>query len=130
MFVLTWMGRAIVKEQNGSFFFSILSQFLICFGNKAVKKPFLENITVNPSICLISVDNLQHLLVEITKTTQIFRLPINIKVNFIVPLAFAKVFIVSLSFAFFVPFGRLCTDVKVCSANILKFNPVSSQLKI
>ena len=57
-------------------------------------------------------------------------IPINNKGSFIVPLAFAQVFIVTLSFAFFVPYGRLCTEVNVYLGNILKYNPISSQLKI
>ena len=56
--------------------------------------------------------------------------PINNKGSFIVPLAFAQAFIVTLSIAFFVPFGRLCTEVKVYPGNILKYSLVSSQLKI
>ena len=55
--------------------------------------------------------------------------PINNKGSFIVPLAFAQVFIVTLSFAFFVPSGRLCTEVNVYLGNILKYNPISPQLK-
>ena len=55
--------------------------------------------------------------------------PINNKGSFIVPLAFAQTFIVTLSIAFFVPSGRLYTEVNVYSGNILKYNLVSSQLK-
>ena len=56
--------------------------------------------------------------------------PIKNKGSFIVPLAFAQALIVTLSFAFFVPSGRLCTEVNVYPGNILKHNLVSSQLKI
>ena len=55
---------------------------------------------------------------------------INNKGSFIVPLAFAQAFIVTMSIAFFVPSDRLCTEVNVYPGNILKYNLVSSQIKI
>jgi len=67
---------------------------------------------------------------KLRKQRGVSALPINNKSNFIVPLAFAQAFIVTLPFAFSVPSGRLCTDAKACPGNILKYNPVSSQLKI
>ena len=55
---------------------------------------------------------------------------INNKGGFIVPLVFAQALIVTMSFAFFVPSSRLFTEFNVYPGQILKYNPVSLQLKI
>ena len=52
-------------------------------------------------------------MLKFQKQPRFLALPINNKGNFIVPLAFVQAFIITLSLAFFVPSGRLCTDAKV-----------------